>query len=63
MAKRKPSDANSPDPIKRTTVKYVALPAELWERLKAFADADERSISWAARKAVREFLEKVEGQQ
>jgi hypothetical protein len=41
--------------------RYVALPEDLWERLKAFADADERSISWAARKGVK-FLERVEGE-
>jgi predicted transcriptional regulator len=35
---------------------------DLWERLKAFADADKRSIIWAARKAVKEFLERVEGE-
>ena len=45
----------------RLHVKYVGLPTELWEKLKAWADRNEGSISWAARKAVREFLERQGG--
>ena len=37
----------------RLHVKYVGLPTELWEKLKAWADRKDRSISWAAHKAVR----------
>jgi hypothetical protein len=42
----------------REAVKYVALPVDLHEELKAFADADERSVNWAARKLIREALDR-----
>ncbi len=44
----------------RADVKYVALPFELWQKLKELADRDDRSVSWVARLAVREFLKQRE---
>jgi hypothetical protein len=62
MAKsKKEPDSDMEDGINRANVKYVAIPVELWQRLRTFAKADERSVSWAARKAIREFLDGVEG--
>ena len=61
MAKKKASDLDGrekPEAARRLHAKYVGLPAELWEKLKAWADREDRSISWAARRAVREFLER-----
>lgn len=59
MAKRKPPEE---PPVKRypsrDNIKYVALPLELWERLKGLADDEDRSVSWMVRKAVRELLDR-----
>jgi hypothetical protein len=47
----------------RPSFKYINLPLDLWKRLKAYADGQEdRSVSWAAKKAIREFLDRVESE-
>jgi hypothetical protein len=56
MAK-KPHQPSNPSPGGRKGMKYIAIPDALWERLKAWADADERSVSWAGRKAIERFLD------
>jgi hypothetical protein len=55
--KRKETD---PPSGRRADVKYVAIPLELWRKLKELADRDERSVSWVARRAVKEFLSQRE---
>jgi hypothetical protein len=72
MAKRKkkPDDA-VPEPIdpgagkkrypSREKTRYVALPLDLYEVLEKYAKSrsdedDQKSVSWAARVAVRRFL-------
>jgi hypothetical protein len=57
MAKKRTPDDRS-EAGSRANVKYVALPVELWEKLKDWADQDERSVSWAARKIIRDFFAK-----
>ena len=60
MTKKKAAD-EEPEDIPETPVggrqalKYVALPTDLWQYLKDLADTEERSVSWVARKAVREW--------
>jgi hypothetical protein len=67
MAKKKPKREQAPaDPPKqsypsRKNTRYVALPRKLHEALTDYArkhsdEDDTKSISWAARKAVRKFL-------
>ena len=66
MAKRKkPTDGNGEEPKKRypsrEKTRYVALPLELYEALEGYAakrsdEDDTRSVSWAARVAIRRFL-------
>lgn len=63
MSKKKPS-ADDPDkrpegpPPGRKRVKYVALPIALWEELDRIAKDNERSVSWVARQAVKQYLER-----
>lgn len=40
----------------REKVSYVGIPRELKEALEEEAKKDERSTSWMARKAIKEFL-------
>lgn len=61
-----PSPADNPRPKKRPPsrerVRYVALPVALYQLLQQYAadhsdQDDAKSISWAARKGLRTFLE------
>ena len=60
MAKKKP--VGKPGERKRypsrENTRYVALPLALYEVLEVIGLEEDRSISWLARKAVREFLER-----
>lgn len=72
MTKKRPTPQPSPDPgsdepkkrpPSREKTRYIALPKALHEALARYAkdhsDEDEdRSISWAGRKAVRDFLQR-----
>jgi hypothetical protein len=72
MAKKKKPDAVNPppDPVpeqpmkkrppSREKLRYVALPLDLHQFLKDYADSksnedDKRSVNWAARVAIRRF--------
>jgi len=51
----------SDEPLNRKNTKYVGLPIALYEALEAFADSrssefDKKSMQWAGRIAVSEFL-------
>lgn len=54
--KPKPEAAGKRYPSRDQT-KYVALPLDVWTKLKALADADDRSVSWMAKRAVLEYIE------
>ena len=70
VAKKKPTSEQQPAPepeprpessgTGRTNFKYVGLPVDLWERLKAYADRDERSVNWAAKKIIKDFLDRLD---
>lgn len=57
-SKKKPDDKPVRYPSRENT-RYVAVPLAMYEVLKRIADADERSTSFVARKAIREYLEKL----
>lgn len=72
MPKRRPPPADSPSPgddpgpkkrpPSREKVRYVAIPVALYQLLEQYAadhsdQDDAKSISWAARKGLRTFLE------
>lgn len=57
VGKRKDPPPADETPQNRANVKYVALPLDLWEEVKTFADADERSVSWAAKRLIRSALD------
>jgi predicted transcriptional regulator len=40
--------------------KYIRIPADLWERLAAFADAHDRSVSGEATWAIRQYVTEEE---
>ena len=42
----------------RDKVKYIPIPTDIWDALKSLGAPDERSVSYMARKAMREFLER-----
>jgi hypothetical protein len=52
MAEKKPGKRYP----SRDKVKYVPIPLDMWQALKARGEPDERSVSFMARKAIREFL-------
>jgi hypothetical protein len=54
MAKKKGSGKG----LGRENLKYVGLPSDLWEQLAALAETQDRSVSWMARQAVKEYLER-----
>ena len=61
MAKSKPKPEepeSEPEPkvSGRMNFKYVGIPVDLWDELKAIADSEDRSVNWMARKAIREFV-------
>lgn len=66
VAKQKP-DPEPADPKRypsREKTRYVAVPAQIHEALKEYArkhsdQDDEKSISWAARRLLREALERA----
>lgn len=67
VAKRKtppPSDGDAEKKPKRYPsregYRYVLIPKELWEFLEGLAKDQDRSVSWYARKAIREFKERHE---
>lgn len=41
----------------REKVKYIPIPVELWDELDALGKADERSVSYMARKLIRAALD------
>ena len=41
----------------REKVKYVPIPKEMWAELETMGEADERSVSYMVRKAIRFFLD------
>lgn len=47
----------------RDKVKYVPIPVEMWAELESIGKPDERSVSYMTRKAIRQFLERVENQE
>ena len=53
MAK-KPAKKRFPS---REKIKYVYISVDLWNRLKAVAESQERSVAYIARKAVEKFLD------
>lgn len=64
MAKKRPTGSDQPGKKRypsRENTKYVAIPLELHEALQAYADSrsdedDKKSVTWAARVAIRKFL-------
>ena len=64
MSKSKPRpdqpEDSPPDKSGKAGFKYVGIPLALWERLKRYADQDERSINWAAKKAIKDFLDRAD---
>lgn len=54
--KRSGNDAHKKPFPSRKNVRYVGLPVELHAELKQAANEEDRSVSWMARRAVREFL-------
>lgn len=42
----------------RDKVKYVPIPVEMWDALERLGAKDERSVSFMARRAIREFLDR-----
>jgi hypothetical protein len=57
-----PDEGPEPKTSGRQNYKYVGLPAALYDELKAKADADDRSVQWMARKAVRFYLDYLKAQ-
>jgi hypothetical protein len=55
MAKKKKEPKRYPS---RENTRYVALPLSMYEILESLGAREERSTSWIARKAIREFLER-----
>lgn len=63
MSRKKPEiqRTEQPGPPKgtgRQNFKYVGLPVEVYEAIKAFADADDRTIPGVVKRACREYLER-----
>lgn len=60
MAKRNstPEPTPEPTPNSRSNTAYVGISRQQYEALQKLAEAEDRSASWMARKAVREFLER-----
>lgn len=62
MGKEKKPEGQEPKRYpSRENVKYLAVPAELYEALARFAKSksdedDKKSVSWAGRVALRKFL-------
>ncbi|GGT00568.1 MULTISPECIES: CopG family ribbon-helix-helix protein [Planobispora] len=44
----------------RTTLPPVRVDAELKERLRRYAESQERDVSWVIRKAIEEYLNRHE---
>jgi len=42
----------------RANVKYVGISLDLYQQLQDVGEQEDRSASWLARKAIREFLER-----
>lgn len=42
----------------RANVKYVGISLDLYEQLQQIGEQEDRSASWLARKAIREYLER-----
>jgi len=42
----------------RDKVKYVPVPLDMWDALEELGKTDDRSVSYMARKAIREFLKR-----
>lgn len=69
MAKKKPVQNDPPEQPKpepekkkypsRTRVKYLLIPVEMHEELSRIAEEEERQLSVVAKRAVREFLERL----
>lgn len=61
MAKKKPNESSEPEksrPPSRDKLTSVVVSKELYQQLKELADAEERSVSWMARKALAEFIQR-----
>lgn len=57
MPKKKPE----PEPEQRggrKSFRYVGLPLDVYEAIKAFADADDRTVPGVVKRACREYLDK-----
>lgn len=48
------------DKQNRANVKYVAIPLDLWQEIKDFADQDERSVTWATKHLLRKALRLIQ---
>jgi molybdopterin-guanine dinucleotide biosynthesis protein A len=46
--------------VKKNAELHLRLPKELYEKLKELAERDERTMSYIIRKALKEYLEKLE---
>ena len=65
--KRKPPEPDEQPgnvPLSRKNTRYLAVPADLYDRLDKYRasksdEDDDKSMSWAARHALRRFLESV----
>lgn len=57
MAKKK-TDTDAKRYPSRDKVKYVAVPVEYWDVLNDIGGEEERSVSYMAKIAIREFLER-----
>jgi len=57
MAKKKqPAQQGKKTYPSRANTKYIGVPADLYDEIKARADTQERSVSWLSRKLLRKAL-------
>ncbi len=56
MPPRKPDTGQQPRTTGRANFKYVGIPLDLYDQVKAFADADERTVPAILKRALREYL-------
>jgi hypothetical protein len=55
-----PRAKKEPKPVypSRAKLKYVPFPKDMWQELQRIGKADERSVAYMLRLAVKEFLER-----
>jgi predicted transcriptional regulator len=63
MPEEKPKKRKPRNPRPRNPTIPVRIPVDLHRRLAEWAARDERSINWAAKKAVEQFLAQKEKEQ